>query len=91
MLDAGAVIWASSRDIGSPWLNADGTLQSWQHAGGHFACIWRPPGSDAADPFLMKDSSGPARLHNDVPYARSQMEAWLKGAFESRYVIRAIR
>ena len=90
VLDSGAVIWASSRDIGSPWLNADGTRQSWQHSGGHFACIWRPPGSGAGDPFLMKDSSGPARLHNDVPYTREQMEAWLAGAFGNRYVIRAI-
>ena len=36
----------------------------------------------------MKDSSGLARLHNDVPYTREQMEVWLVGAIENRYVIR---
>ena len=84
VLEGGAVIWASSRDIGSPWLNADGSRQSWQHSGGHFACIWR----HEDDLFYMKDSSGPARMHNDVPYDCNQMEAWLVGAFENRYVIR---
>ena len=85
VLESGAVIWASSRDIGEPWLNRDGTKQSWQHSGGHFACIWKY--SDGL--FCMKDPSGPARRHNDVHYTRDQMEAWLVGAYENRYVIRA--
>ena len=37
----------------------------------------------------MKDSSGPAWRHNDVPYDWDQMEAWLVGAFENRYIVRA--
>lgn len=81
-----AVIRASSRDIGGLWLNADGTRQSWQHSGGHFACIRRH--RDGL--FYMKDSSGPSRLHNDVPYSRGKMVAWLAGAFENRYVIRVV-
>ena len=36
----------------------------------------------------MKDSSGPVHLHNGAPNTREQMEAWLVGAFENRYVIR---
>ena len=86
VLDAGAVIWASSRDIGSPWLSADGTKQSWQHPGGHFACIWKH--DDGL--FYLKDSYGPAHICNDVPYTPEQMKAWLVGALENRYVIRAI-
>ena len=86
MLEGGAVIWASSRDIGQPWLNRDGSKQSWQHSGGHFACIWKYEGGL----FYMKDPSGPARRHNDVPYTHEQMEAWLVGAFENRYAIRAV-
>ena len=84
VLDSGAVVWASSRDIGEPWLNRDGSRQSWQHAGGHFACIWKHENGV----FYMKDSSGPAYQHNDVPYTRKQMSAWLVGALENRYIIR---
>ena len=85
VLESGAVIWASSRDIGSPWLNRDGTRQSWQHSSGHFACIWKYENGL----FYLKDSSGPARKHNDVPYTWQQMQAWLVGAYENRYIIRA--
>ena len=86
VLEESAVVWASSRDIGSPWLNRDGSRQSWQHSGGHFACIWKHEGGL----FYMKDSSGPARKHNDVPYTHDQMGAWLVGAFENRYIVRAL-
>lgn len=87
VLDSGGVIWASSRDIGDPWLNRDGSKQSYQHPGGHFACIWKH--GKEHDLFYMKDSSGSARDHNDVPYTREQLAAWLVGAFENRYIIRA--
>ena len=86
VLEDGAVVWASSREIGAPWLNADGTPQTCQYEGGHFGCIWKH--EDGL--FLMKDSYGPAREHNDVPYTHEQLEAWLAGTFENRYIVRAI-
>lgn len=86
VLDSGAVVWASSREIGSPWLNADGTAQSCQFEGGHFGCIWKHENGL----FYMKDSYGSARDHNDVPYTKQQLATWLEGVFENRYAIRAV-
>ena len=87
VLESGAVLWASSREIGSPWLNADGTSQEDQYIGGHFGCIWKY--EDGM--FFMKDSYGNAREHNDARYTHEEFEAWLVGVFEHRYVIRAAR
>ena len=84
-LDSGAAIWASSRDTGNPWLGTDGTRRQFQFPCGHFACIWKH--EDGL--FYLKDSEGPAHVCNNVPYTAEQMEAWLAGTFENRYLIRA--